>query len=478
MKTGVRPISKKDREMTAIKKNKTYELDIIDLAFGGKGLAKPDGLPVFIDRCIPGDRVFAKIIKKKKSWAEGKLIKILKPSSFRTAGKCNYRNYCGGCKWQELAYELQLEYKKRHVIESLHHIGGLKDVPVHDVIPSDPVYEFRNKMEFSCSPKRWLMPEELENEDVIKDFGIGLHVPGTFDKVIDIRQCEIMPGLGNQILEEVRNFIKASALTAYDLKTHEGFWRFLMLRHSVAFDTWMVNIVTREKRLEVVSNLCDLLTRKFPQIESVMNNITDAKSGVSTGQEEIRLFGKDHIQEKLGKFLFKISANSFFQTNTRSCEKLYATVSRYAGLKGTEIVLDLYSGTGTIPIWLSDQAKQVCGIEIVKSAVVDAKANAGLNGIENCEFLEGDIKDVLPGLKILPDVMIIDPPRVGMHKDVVDQVLAMGPGKIVYVSCNPATLARDLEMLSLNYEVKEIQPVDMFPHTFHIESVALLLKKE
>lgn len=463
--------------MTAIKKSKTYELEITDLAFGGKGLAKPEGFPVFIDRCIPGDLVSVKIIKKKKSWAEGKLIKILKPSSTRHTGKCRYCNYCGGCKWQELSYDLQLEYKKRHVIESLRHIGRLKDVRVNDVLASDPIYEYRNKMEFSCSPKRWLMPEELENEEIVKDFGIGLHVPGTFDKVIDIHQCEIMPGLGNLILETVRNFIKTSGLPAYDLKTHDGFWRFLMLRHSVAFDTWMVNIVTRDKNMAIVSGLCDILARNFPRIESVMYNITDAKSGVSTGKEEICLFGKDHIKEKLGNFVFKISANSFFQTNTRSCEKLYAKVSGYAGLKGDEIVLDLYSGTGTIPIWLSGQAKKIYGIEIVKSAVIDAKKNAGLNKISNCEFFEGDIKDVLPGLKLVPDVMIIDPPRVGMHKDVVDQVLFLGPAKIVYVSCNPATLARDLEMLSPKYEVMEIQPVDMFPHTYHIESVALLLKK-
>jgi len=291
--------------MTAMKKNKAYEFEITDLAFGGKGLSKPEGYPVFIDRCLPGDLVFAKIIKKKKSWAEGKLISILKPSPLRTAGKCLYCHYCGGCKWQELSYDLQLKHKKQHVMDSLHHIGRLKDVTVHEVIPSDKIYEYRNKMEFTCSPKRWLMPEELENEEIVKDFGIGLHVPGTFDRVIDIRQCEIMPGLGNRILDEVRNFIKASNLPAYDLKTHEGFWRFLMLRHSATFDTWMVNIVTRDKQLGPVSDLCDLLTRKFPQIESVINNITDSIAGISTGQEEILLFGKDHIQEKLGKFLFK-----------------------------------------------------------------------------------------------------------------------------------------------------------------------------
>lgn len=460
-----------------VKKRKAYELEIIDLAIGGRGLAKPEGFPVFIDRCVPGDVVFAKITKKKKSWAEGKLINIITASPLRQEGKCQYCNFCGGCKWQQLGYDRQLEYKKRHVTESMQHIGGLKDIPVTDVIPSDDIYEYRNKMEFSCSSKRWLLPWELEDEAIKKDFGIGLHVPGTFDKVIDINRCEIMPDLGNQILADVRRFIKESGLAAYHLRTHEGFWRFLMLRHSKAFDTWMVNIVTTAKQMAVVSDLAAVLSEKYPEIASVMNNITDARSGVSIGKEEICLYGKDHIIEKLGKFTFKISANSFFQTNTAACEKLYSKVSEYAALTGNEVVVDLYSGTGTIPIWLSDQAKMVYGIEIVKSAVIDAKQNADLNRIKNCEFLEGDIKDVLPGLKANPDVMIIDPPRVGMHKEVVQQVLSLGPGKIVYVSCNPATLARDLEMLHPAYDIREITPVDMFPHTYHIESVALLLKR-
>ena len=461
----------------SIKKRKTYELEIIDLAFGGKGLAKPDGFPVFIDKCVPGDLVFVKITKKKKSWAEGKLIQILKPSELRQVGRCRYCNFCGGCKWQELPYDLQLEYKKRHVTESIEHIGRLKGVPVMDVIPSDPIFGYRNKMEFSCSSQRWLMPEELEDETIKKGFGIGLHVPGTFDKVIDIKQCEIMPALGNEILDDVRAFIKESGLPAYHLRSHEGFWRFLMLRHSVALDQWMVNIVTRDKNLDVVSKLGKQLAEKYPNIHSIVNNITDSKSGVALEKEEILIHGQDHITEKLGEFSFKISANSFFQTNTRTCQKLYAKVAEYADLKGHETVLDLYSGTGTIPLWLSGTAKTVQGIEIVSSAVIDAKKNAQLNKIENCEFFEGDIKDVLPKLTQTPDVVIIDPPRVGMHKDVVSQVLAIHPEKIVYVSCNPATLARDLEMLSTRYEVEEITPVDMFPHTYHIESVALLKQK-
>lgn len=457
-----------------LKKRKAYELEIVDLAFGGKGLAKPDGFPVFIDRCLPGDVVFAKIVKKKKSWAEGKLIKILKPSALREKGRCPYCNYCGGCKWQQLDYSQQLIYKKRHVQESVEHIGKLKNIQINEVLGSDNIFEYRNKMEFSCSSQRWLLPEELENQNIKKDFGIGLHVPGTFDKVIDIHQCDIMPQLGNDILNSVRSYIKESGYPAYHLRTHKGFWRFLMLRHAVAYDQWMVNIVTKTKELEVVLPLAEKLVNEYPQIRSVMNNITDSKSGVSVGQEEICLWGDEYIQERLGQFIFNISANSFFQTNTKACEKLYTVVEDYASLTGNETVLDLYSGTGTIPIWLSGKAKKIIGIEIVESAVRDAKTNATLNSIENCRFLLGDIKDILPGLTQTPDVMIIDPPRIGMHKDVVAQVMRLSVPRIVYVSCNPATLARDLEMLSDKYNVLEIQPVDMFPQTYHIESVALL----
>ncbi|HKK99669.1 MAG TPA: 23S rRNA (uracil(1939)-C(5))-methyltransferase RlmD [Desulfotignum sp.] len=460
-----------------IKKRKTCELDIIDLAYGGKGLAKPDGFPVFVDRCVPGDTVLVKIVKKKKSWAEGKLINIITPSSLRQEGRCRYCRFCGGCKWQQIPYHTQLAYKKQHVVASLAHIGRLSEVPVLDVIPSDQAYAFRNKMEFSCSAKRWLMPEELADETIPKDLGIGLHVPGTFDQVIDIRQCEIMPDLGNRILDHVRDFVKKSSLPAYHLRHHTGFWRFVMLRHSVAYDQWMVNIVTRDKNLSTVTNLAYELAQTFPQIAAIVNNITDAKSGVSMGKEEVLLHGRDVITERLGRFAFEISANSFFQTNTRACEKLYDIVARYSGLTGEQTVLDLYSGTGTIPIWLSDRAAQVTGIEIIDAAVADARKNARLNQIENCRFLKGDIRQVLPQLKQTPDVVVIDPPRVGMHKDVVAQVTALRPGTIVYVSCNPATLARDLELLSSVYAVQKVQPVDMFPHTYHIESVALLTRR-
>jgi len=460
-----------------IKKRKAYEFEIIDLAFGGKGLAKPEGFPVFIDRVLPGDKVLAKVTKKKKNFAEARLIEFLEKSPAREKSRCEYASYCGGCKWQELPYEKQLEYKKNHVIESLEHIAKLNDVQVNDVKASEDIYNYRNKMEFSCSDKRWLLPEELSDPSIIKDFGIGLHVPGTFDRVIDLKRCEIQPELGNQILEDVRTFIKDSGIPAYGLRSHEGFWRFLMLRHSNHFDKWMVNIVTSKENDELLKKLALSLMEKYPQIESVVNNVTARKAGIATGEYEKVLAGKPYIKEKLGKFVFKISANSFFQTNTKGAENLYSIVSKYAGLTGKERVLDLYSGTGTIPIWLSEDAKEIVGIEIVESAVEDARKNAELNNIKNLKFLIGDIKDVLPSFNRIKneiDVMIIDPPRVGMHKDVLENVLNLAPETIVYVSCNPATLARDLEQLKRKYDVLEVQPVDMFPHTFHIESVAKL----
>ncbi|SLM29155.1 putative enzyme [Desulfamplus magnetovallimortis] len=464
----------------SLKKRKTAELDILDLAFGGKGIAKPDGFPVFVDRTIPGDRALVRIIKKKKKYAEGKLIDLIVPSPLRQDAPCSYANYCGGCRWQSLPYKQQLRYKKNHVKESLEHIGLLKDIPVKDVLPSGNILGFRNKMEFSCSNRRWLTPEELQNPDITKDFGLGLHVPGTFDKVIDIKNCLIQPEPGNKILEDIRCFIKESETPAYDLKTHEGFWRFVMLRNSVAYGTWMVNIVTKTDNNSLLKKLADKLMERYPMITSFVNNVTARKAGVATGEYENVIAGEQYIKEKLGNFIFEISANSFFQTNTRGAETLYSLVSHYAELTGKENVLDLYSGTGTIPIWLSRDAKEVTGIEIVESAVLDAKKNAQINGVDNCRFHVGDIRYVLPelfneaGEKKQCDVMIIDPPRAGMHKDVVSQVIDLAPEKIVYVSCNPATLARDLSMLATDYKAIEVQPVDMFPHTFHIESVALL----
>ena len=457
-----------------VKKGQLLKLSISGIAFGGKGLARVDGLAVFVDKAVPLDVVIARIIKKKKQYAEARVDTLVEPSPFRINPRCIYSGFCGGCKWQFLIYDKQLVYKRQHVVDSLEHIGLIQDVLVHPTIPSPLIFGYRNKMEFSCSDRRWLLPDEMDLEDVDKGFAIGLHVPGTFYKVLDTKACLLQPELGNHILDDVRTFIKESDAPVYGLRSHKGFWRFLMLRHSAAYDQWMVNIITAAEDREKVQLLADQLTDKYPQIVSVVNNITSRKAGVAVGEFEIQLAGLSCIKDKIDSFEFEISSNSFFQTNTLGAERLYKTVKEYAGLSGRETVVDLYSGTGSIAIYLADSAKEVIGMEIVESAVTDAENNCRMNSISNCRFILGDIKKSLSKVTVRPDVMIIDPPRAGMHKDVVRQVLEMAPIRIVYVSCNPATMARDLGMIKDIYRVLEVQPVDMFPHTYHIESVARL----
>lgn len=458
-----------------IKKGQTLELRISDIAFGGKGLARVNGMAVFVDGGAPLDLVDARIIKKKKSYAEARIVSIKEPSPYRIDPPCMYSGYCGGCKWQFLAYDRQLEFKQRHVIDSIEHIGLIHDPVVHKTIPSVRIFEYRNKMEFTCSDRKWLLPEEMDKKDIDAGFAIGLHVPGTFNKVLDTKACLLQPKLGNNILEDVRNYIKNSKIPVYGLYSHTGFWRFLMLRHSAAYDQWMVNIITSEEDKKTLQLLADLLMDKYPEIVSVVNNITARKAGVAIGEYEILLAGDSCIKDKIGSCEFEISANSFFQTNTQGAEQLFRTVREYAGLSGKEKVVDLYSGTGAISIFLADSAKEIIGIEMVASAVTNAQNNCKKNMISNCRFIHGDIKDRLPQVAAKPDVMIIDPPRVGMHKDVVKHVLEMAPEKIVYVSCNPATMARDLGLIKDKYNLLEVQPVDMFPHTYHIESVAKLV---
>ena len=458
----------------AVKKGQVLELDIIDVVFGGSGLARVDGLAVFVDHTVPGDRVQARVYKKKKNYAMASVIEIDHPSPFRVQPPCAYSGMCGGCKWQFLDYEKQLEYKRAHVSESIEHIGLIKGVTVHPAVPSELIYGYRNKMEFSCSDRRWLMPDELGQEGIDRGFALGLHVPGTFHKVLDTRKCLLMPEEGNQILNDIRRYMQTSGIPVYGLRSHVGFWRFVMLRHSAAYDQWLVNIITSSEDRNAVQPLADKLTETYPRIVAVVNNITSRKAGIAIGEYEILLAGNPTLRDRIGSLEFEISANSFFQTNSRGAERLYSIVKSYAELTGRESVLDLYCGTGTIAICLADSAAQVTGIELVESAVIDARKNAQLNGVSNCHFVQGDIADVLGDRQRSPEVMIIDPPRAGMHKNVVRHVLNMAPERIVYVSCNPATMARDMGMLKERYRMLEVQPVDMFPHTFHVESVAKL----
>ncbi|MFO7643085.1 MAG: 23S rRNA (uracil(1939)-C(5))-methyltransferase RlmD [Desulfosarcina sp.] len=459
-----------------VKKKQIIECDIVDVAYGGKGLAKIDGFTVFVDQTVSGDRVAARIIKKKRNFAEAVVEELLLPSPMRVDPPCPYSGFCGGCKWQFIDYGHQIALKRRHVAESLQHIALISGTPVLPTLPSQDLFGYRNKMEFSCSDRRWLMPSEM-GIAVDTGFALGLHVPGTFHRVLDTRACLLQPQRGNHILDLVRRYLRESDRPPYGLRSHTGFWRFLMLRHSRTHDQWMVNIVTADEDLRAVMPLADRVRDRFPEVVSVVNNITARRSGVAVGEREIHLAGQPVLTDRIGAFEFEISANSFFQTNTCGAQALYEKVGRYAALKGDETVLDLYCGTGTIAIWLAKQARAVIGLEWSASAVADARKNCMANGIDNCQFVLGDVKETLKTIPAVPDLLVIDPPRAGVHKDVVAQVLTLAPETIVYVSCNPATMARDLLALKQAYRVEEVQPVDLFPHTFHIESVARLVKR-
>ena len=467
----------KFRMLSMPKKGDLVELQIDRVASGGHGVARLDGLVIFVKGAVPGDRVSAAIFKKKKAYAEAKIHELLTPSSDRIEAPCPYFGICGGCQWQCVTYERQLEYKRGHVEEALSHIGSLSGIQVHDPIPSEKRFGYRNKMEFSFSDRPWLPHPPSEKGDR-GGFVLGLHVPGTFDKIIDLEACLLQQERGNEILREVKRLAGESGIPPYGIKSHEGFWRFLTLRHSACLDEWMVNLVTSEARNETVLPLAQRLTALFPNVKTVVNNITAKKASIAVGEREAVLTGDGILQDRIGAAFFQISANSFFQTNSLGAEKLYGKVAQFAELRGGEIVMDLYSGTGTIPIFLARSARKVIGMEIVESAVLDARRNCRANGIENCEFLLGDIRESLTFLRIQPEVMIVDPPRAGMHQEVLARVLEIGPERIVYVSCNPATLARDLALMQERYHIAEIQPVDMFPHTYHIECVAKLERKK
>jgi len=458
--------------MIKVRKGDIVELRINKMAYGGQGVARVDGLVIFVRGGIPGDTVTARVFRKRKGYAEAEITELVVPSPDRIDAPCPYNGYCGGCQWQHVVYERQLEYKMENIRESMARIGSLVDVLVHDVVPSEKRFAYRNKMEFSFSDRRWFLPNELHRREPEGGFALGLHVPGTYHKVIDVDACLLQAEMGNQILREVKGHVKDSRIPVYGLKTHEGFWRFLTIRYSNAFDEWMVNLVTSEERPEIIEPIADNISRLIKQIKTVVNNINRRKASIAVGEREVVLTGDGWINDRIGPFTFQVSANSFFQTNSRAAEKLYEKVVDYAELTGNETVLDLYSGTGTIPIFLANSVRAVTGIEISQSAVQDARRNCKENGISNCHFLCGDIREKLSAITASkPDVLIIDPPRAGMHKTVLAQVLSLSPEKIIYISCNPATMARDIGQMIQDYQLVEIQPVDMFPHTYHLSLI-------
>lgn len=467
----------------ALKKGEEVTLEIESAAFRGKGVAKVDGLAVFVYGTAPGDVVKARIIKKKKNYREAKLLEVLEPSKDRIEPKCQHANVCGGCSWQHVPYAKQLEYKGQQVADHITRLGGLSDTIIHPAMGSESEFYYRNKMEYSFSNRRWLTREEINRDEFVDDsgFAAGMHAPGRFDKILNLNECHLQRTESFEILDFVRNYCIQHDIPPFDAMKHEGFMRHLMIRNSFHTDDFMVNLVTYQDDQELIKKLSDELLEKFPIITTIVNNINDTKSPTSIGRIEKVIHGTGYIVDKIGDHTFKIHPNAFFQTNTAQAERLYETAREFADLKDGEIVYDLYCGVGTLSLFMSQKAEKVLGIELVDVAVQNAKFNAKENNIGNVSFIKGDMKDVFTQEMVnefgAPDVLITDPPRAGMHPDVVKRLKELKVPKLVYVSCDSSTMARDLKELAEVYDVLEVQPVDMFPQTYHVEAVAKLRLK-
>lgn len=462
-----------------IKRGSELVLKIESLAYGGMGLARESNFVIFVKQAIPGQKVLVRVYKKRRGYAEARVIKLLNESPNAIDVCCNHYWICS--KLQSLSYSEQLKEKSAQVEDAFNRIGGFHDFKLEKVRPAKNIYHYRNKMEFTFSPNRWVLDSEPEGVD--RSFALGLHIPGRFDKILDIKNCHIQPEIGNKILSLTREVcLKHSELRPYDPRSHIGFLRFLMIRYGINTGNLMVNLVTSYHDINKISPLTDALLENFPEITSLVNNVNTRKADVAFGEYETLLFGESFIREKIDDLTFEISANSFFQTNTFQGEILYEEVKNLIGLKGDEIVYDLYCGTGTIALFLSKNAKTVYGFEVIRSALDDAEKNADINDISNVHFIKANLDTYfksgqLPKRIPKPDVIVVDPPRAGLHKDMSSYLPKLKAKKIVYISCNPTTQARDAKILFENgYEITRSVMVDMFPHTPHIEMVLLFSK--
>lgn len=468
--------------MGKIKKNfKVENIEILDISSEGKAVAKSDGMVIFVDGGVPGDLVDILVTRKKNNYAEGHVVNLIKPSINRISPECQYFGTCGGCKWQHFNYETQLVFKQKTVVDALTRIGKLDVSTLHPILPNKETYFYRNKLEFSFSDKKWLTSEEIgTGNEFTKRNALGFHIPGMFDKILDINHCLLQKDPSNQIRNEIKRFADENDFTFFNIKGKQGLLRTLLIRTS-SIDEIMVLVQFFENQPENIELLMSHLKQVFPQITSLQYAINPKGNDTLQDLDIVTYYGRDHIFEEMEGLKFKISARSFYQTNSEQAYELYKITRDLCGLTGSEIVYDLYTGTGTIANFVSSKAKKVIGIEYIADAVADAKVNSEINGISNTVFYSGDMKDVLNSDFIdqhgIPDVMIVDPPRAGMHPDVVNVMLKAAPQKIVYVSCNPATQARDVALMIHDYDIKLIQPVDMFPQTAHVENVMLLVRK-
>jgi 23S rRNA (uracil1939-C5)-methyltransferase len=453
---------------------------IEDIGSKGKSIVKVDGQVIFVTKALPGDIVDLQVIKKKRNYLEAIPVTFHQLSEKRTTPFCKHFGVCGGCKWQDLKYSEQLKYKQQEVIDNFERIGKVSIQKSNDILPSGKVKYYRNKLEFTFSSQRWFTKEELDKQEFNKPKqGLGLHTPGRWDKVVDLEECFLQPSPSNEIRLEIRKFAIEKNFSFFDLRKQEGFLRNLIIRTSSVNELMVIMIFYYEDK-EAIEMIMQHVAKTFPEITSLMYMINNKKNDSIYDLDPVVYAGQPYIIEEMEGLKFKIGPKSFFQTNSLQAYELYKLVRKYANLKGNEIVYDLYTGTGTIANFIAPECKKIIGIESVPEAIEDAKENSAFNDIKNAEFLVGDMKDILNDElfeeKGKPDVIIADPPRAGMHKKVVENILKALPSKIVYVSCNPATQARDVNLLKDSYEVSELQPVDMFPHTYHVENIVLLTK--
>jgi len=452
-------------------------LEVFDMADEGKAVARHEGLIVFIDKAVPGDIVDVMVKKKHKSFLEADVVKLITPSSSRITPFCKHFGICGGCKWQHMDYDAQLRFKAKLVSDALQRLGKIENPPMFPIIGSEDIRYYRNKLDFSFSDRKWLTAEQFEEKEILDGPALGFHIPGRFDKVLDIDECFLQPEPSNSIRIAVKKYALENDFSFINLRNRSGILRSLIIRTTLKGDV-MVIVMVYEHDEEKSKGLLDFLVKNFPQISSLMY-VVNPKGNDSLQDLELKMHhGLPYIVEEMEGLQFRIGPKSFFQTNSKQSLKLYEIAREYAGLTGTEMVYDLYTGTGTIANFVARNAKAVVGVEYVPDAIEDAKLNSSINKIDNTSFFAGDMKDLLTEKFFLingkPDVIITDPPRAGMHADVVEQINKSGAKRIVYVSCNPATQARDLALMSEVYKVVKVQPVDMFPHTAHVENVALL----
>lgn len=457
------------------------KVKITDIGSEGNALARVENMVVFVPMLIPGDVVDIQVIKKRKKFMEGRVVRFHEYSPDRIKPRCIHFGTCGGCKWQHLPYPFQLRFKQKQVTDNLSRIGKVTLPEEDPIIGSPDLYLYRNKLEYTFSNKRWLTNEEIKSAaEFDRENALGFHIPGLFDKVLDITECHLQPEPTNKIRNAAKEYAGKNDLEFFDLREQKGFLRNLIIRNNLRGDVMVIVVFFRDDR-QKREQLLDFILEKFPRITSLMYIINSKKNDSLGDQEAILYKGEDHLIEETEGLKFRIGPKSFYQTNTKQALILYNTTLNFAGLTGKETVYDLYTGTGTIANFVAPHAKKVIGIEYVEEAVKDAIVNSEINSIRNTSFFAGDMKDVLSEEFISnsgrPDVVITDPPRAGMHEDVVRVILKAGPEKIVYVSCNPATQARDILLMSEAYDVKRIQPVDMFPHTHHVENVVLLEKR-